>query len=251
MESLLFLLGLLLLALPVIAIVALIRTITLGEHFRRLDARLAAIERGTAAAIRDEPVPAAAPPPAPPPIPPTMEEAPQAAVPPTPEPPARAPIAAPRPAPEAAAPMSLEQRLGTQWTVWVGGLALALGGIFLVRYSIEQGLLGPRVRLALAALLATALIISGEWARRTQRLARVASLPRANIPSILIAAGTTVVNPSPFATLLNKTLLSTRMSAGGTSAVCAIDSLVLPVFTADSSLGKMVSFGAGAASALR
>jgi uncharacterized membrane protein len=199
MESLLFLLGLLLLALPVIAIVALIRTITLGEHFRRLDARLAAIERGTAAAIRDEPVPAAAPPPAPPPIPPTMEEAPQAAVPPTPEPPARAPIAAPRPAPEAAAPMSLEQRLGTQWTVWVGGLALALGGIFLVRYSIEQGLLGPRVRLALAALLATALIISGEWARRTQRLARVASLPRANIPSILIAAGTTVAYADVYA----------------------------------------------------
>jgi uncharacterized membrane protein len=26
--------------------------------------------------------------------------------------------------------MSLEQRLGTQWAVWVGGLALALGGIF-------------------------------------------------------------------------------------------------------------------------
>ena len=142
MESLLFLLGLLLLALPVIAIVALTRTITLGAHFRHLDARLAAIERGTATAIRDEAVPAAALPPAPPPIPPSMEEAPQAAVPPTPEPPARTAIAAPRPAPGAAAPMSLEQRLGTQWTVWVGGLALALGGIFLVRYSIEQGLLG-------------------------------------------------------------------------------------------------------------
>jgi uncharacterized membrane protein len=27
--------------------------------------------------------------------------------------------------------------------VWIGGLALALGGIFLVRYTIEQGLLGP------------------------------------------------------------------------------------------------------------
>ena len=46
MESLLFLLGLLLLAIPLIAIIALTRTITLGEHFRRLDARLAAIERG-------------------------------------------------------------------------------------------------------------------------------------------------------------------------------------------------------------
>jgi uncharacterized membrane protein len=199
MESLFILLGLLLLAIPLIAIVALTRTITLGEHFRRLDARLAAIERGTAAAIRDEAVPAAEPRPAPPPIPPTMEEVPQAAVPPTPEPPARAPIAAPRPAPGAAAPMSLEQRLGTQWTVWVGGLALALGGIFLVRYSIEQGLLGPRVRLALAALLATALIISGEWARRTQRLAHIASLPRANIPSILIAAGTTVAYADVYA----------------------------------------------------
>ena len=44
--------------------------------------------------------------------------------------------------------MSLEERLGTQWAVWVGGIALALGGIFLVRYSIEAGLLGPRVRVA-------------------------------------------------------------------------------------------------------
>ncbi len=88
--------------------------------------------------------------------------------------------------------MSLEERLGAQWSVWVGGLALALGGIFLVRYSIEQGLLGPRVRVALAALLATALIIAGEWARRTEQLAGIAGLPSAHIPSILTAAGTTV-----------------------------------------------------------
>ncbi|HKY87732.1 MAG TPA: DUF2339 domain-containing protein, partial [Pseudorhodoplanes sp.] len=47
-----------------------------------------------------------------------------------------------------------ERRFGTQWVVWVGGIALALGGIFLVRYSIEAGLLGPRVRIALGALLA-------------------------------------------------------------------------------------------------
>ena len=52
--------------------------------------------------------------------------------------------------------MSFEERLGTQWAVWVGGIALALGGIFLVRYSIEQGLLGPGVRVTLGALLAIA-----------------------------------------------------------------------------------------------
>ena len=68
--------------------------------------------------------------------------------------------------------MSFEERLGTQWAVWVGGIALALGGIFLVRYSIEQGLLGPGVRVALGALLAAALIIAGEWARRTRAARR-------------------------------------------------------------------------------
>jgi len=88
--------------------------------------------------------------------------------------------------------MSLEERLGTQWAVWVGGIALALGGIFLVRYSIEAGLLGPRVRIALGALLALALIVAGEWARRSEWLAGIAGLPSAHIPSILTAAGTIV-----------------------------------------------------------
>ena len=58
--------------------------------------------------------------------------------------------------------MSLEERLGTQWAVWVGGLAVVLGGVFLVRYSIEQGLLGPGVRVTLGALLAVALIVAGD-----------------------------------------------------------------------------------------
>ena len=50
----------------------------------------------------------------------------------------------------------LEERFGTRWVVWVGGLALALGGVFMVRYSIEQGWIGPGVRVALGALLAAA-----------------------------------------------------------------------------------------------
>ena len=48
--------------------------------------------------------------------------------------------AAPPPRP---APPTIETALGTRWAVWVGGLALALGGIFLVRYSIEAGIFGP------------------------------------------------------------------------------------------------------------
>ena len=95
--------------------------------------------------------------------------------------------------------MSLEERLGTQWAVWVGGLALALGGIFLVRYSIEQGLVGPGVRVTLGALLAVALIAVGEWARRSERLAGISGLPKAHIPGILTAAGTTVAYADVYA----------------------------------------------------
>src|SRR5262249_61461577 len=78
-------------------------------------------------------------------------------------------VAPPRQPATAAPRISLEERLGTQWAVWVGGLAVVLGGIFLVRYSIEQGLLGPRVRVIIGAPLALALIVAGPWARPSER----------------------------------------------------------------------------------
>jgi uncharacterized membrane protein len=95
--------------------------------------------------------------------------------------------------------MGLEERLGTQWAVWVGAIAVVLGGVFLVRYSIEQGLLGPGVRVTLGALLALALIVAGEWTRRGERLSGIAGLPTAHIPSILTAAGTTVAYADVYA----------------------------------------------------
>jgi uncharacterized membrane protein len=83
--------------------------------------------------------------------------------------------------------------------VWVGGVALALGGIFLVRYTIEQGLIGPRVRVMLGALLALALVAAGEWQRRSEQVLALPSLPSANIPAILTAAGTTVAYATVYA----------------------------------------------------
>ena len=78
--------------------------------------------------------------------------------------------------PSTPAPKShtLEERLGAHWTVWIGGLALALGAVLLVRYSIERGFFGPGVRIALGALLAAALTTAGEFLRRKDgRNARV------------------------------------------------------------------------------
>ena len=44
--------------------------------------------------------------------------------------------------------IGLEEKLGTRWAVWVGGVALALGGAFLVRYAIEETVRGRVVGLA-------------------------------------------------------------------------------------------------------
>lgn len=84
----------------------------------------------------------------------------------------------------------LEEALGARWAVYAGGLALALGSVFLVHYSIEAGLLGPRVRLLLGLALSAALIGLGEWFRRSDRKLGIGAAYNAHIPSILTAAGT-------------------------------------------------------------
>ena len=92
-----------------------------------------------------------------------------------------------------------EERIGTRWVVWVGGLTLALGGFFMVRYSIEAGLLGPGVRTILGGLFALALLAAGEWTRRKESISAIAALPIANIPAILTAAGTAVAFATVYA----------------------------------------------------
>ena len=85
-----------------------------------------------------------------------------------------------------------ERRFGTQWVVWIGGLALALGGIFLVRYSIEAGLFTPGLRIIFGAILALFLVGLGELARRREIISGISQINSAHIPSILTAAGTTI-----------------------------------------------------------
>ena len=140
---------------------------TLAARVDALETRLAQLERARrgeapfAAPVSSPVAPLVAPPSETPPIPPPPAPPVEPAVelPPPPPPPfvPRAP-AAPAPAPERP---SLEERFGTRWVIWVGGLALALGGIFLVRYSIEQGWIGPGVRIALG----------GSWRRLSREAA--------------------------------------------------------------------------------
>jgi uncharacterized membrane protein len=201
----------LVLSFPVIAIAGLVIALGARDRVTRLEQKVASLEKGLPAQAAASPRPAPIPPvttaPQPPqpaeprtaqasqpPRPAPISEPPRAAaasVPPTATPPSPPPLPQP-PAAPATPTMGFEERLGTQWTVWVGGLALALGGFFLVRYSIEQGWFGPGMRVFLGALLALALIAAGEWARRKENFTGISGVPAAHIPSILTAAGTAV-----------------------------------------------------------
>ena len=81
-------------------------------------------------------------------------------------------------------PLDLESMIAGRLPIWIGGAALVLAGFFLVRWSIESGLLGPGVRVVLAALFAAALIAASEAARR---IPTTADDPR--IGQVLAGAG--------------------------------------------------------------
>ena len=190
------LLGLLLLAIPIIAVVALVKAVGAGDRILRLERRIGELEGRLAQAASG--VVASAGPASEPESEGTPETSAQTAPEAEPQPksqresaPVPPPAATPAREPSQAAPAaSFEEQFGTRWVVWIGGLALALGGIFLVRHSIEAGLLGPGLRLTLGGLFAAALIGAGEWARRQENLSGLPGLPTAHIPGILTAAGT-------------------------------------------------------------
>ena len=171
---------LLILAFPVISIVALVMTMKARDSVQQLQRRVAALEAGGAAS------PIAATPAEPAPAPPVTLFEPSPVI----DQPRVQPATVATPDASPPASTTLEEKFGTRWVVWIGGLALALGGIFLVRYSIEQGLLGPGMRIFFGALFAGLLIAAGEWARRNEIAAGVAAIPAQHIPSILTAAGT-------------------------------------------------------------
>lgn len=94
--------------------------------------------------------------------PPTQRgSVPQAGPVPEPEPAAAEPPPSP-PGPK----IDIEALLTMRWGVWLGAAALLLAGVFLVRYAVEEGWLGPAVRCVLAMLLGLALLAGAEWLRR-------------------------------------------------------------------------------------
>ncbi len=88
-----------------------------------------------------------------------------------------------------------EQKIVENWLVWLGGAALALGGAFLVKLSIDYGLLTPAVRVVLGALLGIGLASGAEWLRRREPADATASY----VPQALAAAGAATLFASIYA----------------------------------------------------
>lgn len=93
------------------------------------------------------------------------------AAPPIPSPEAApAPPVEPGPPADSAEPaqrrFDLEDLFGRMLPIWAGGVTLAVAGFFLVRWSIERGLLTPSVRVLLAGLFGVVLLAGAEAAYR-------------------------------------------------------------------------------------
>lgn len=94
--------------------------------------------------------------PSPPPLPERSESVPGSFAP-------TVPPAAPPPA----RPVSLEERLGARLPVWIGSIALALAGAFLVKYSFDRGWFSETVRVVFGVAFGVLLLGAGEWMRRS------------------------------------------------------------------------------------
>jgi len=92
---------------------------------------------------------------------------------------------------------NLEELIGGQWSVWVGGAALLVGAILLIRFSIEAGIFGPAARILMSVALGIVLLLAGEWLKRSDdktlkgKLGEAAKALQGNasVPGLLSAVG--------------------------------------------------------------
>lgn len=179
MESLFALGVLVFLAGPILAIIALLQISSLDSKLRALKKelqRLQPVETPPAPA-KPEPLPEVQPAAAPDPEPTKSSAA--WSIPETAPPLAETVSAAPA--------RDVEKALASRWFVWVGGAAVALGGLLFVKYAHDNGLIPPVLRVVIGLVAAAALVVAGEWASK-----RSDEMAKGYIPAALSAAGLTI-----------------------------------------------------------
>ncbi len=91
--------------------------------------------------------------------------------------------------------------------IWIGGAALFVAGILLIRYSIEVGLVTPAARMIGAAVFGLLLVGGAEYARA----GRFADEPR--IAQVLAGAGLAILYATAYGSHALYGLLDTRAAS--------------------------------------
>jgi uncharacterized membrane protein len=115
-------------------------------------------------------------------------------------------------------PEPMEGDLSSKWMMWIGGVALALGGAFLVKYSIDAGLLHPAFRVSIGAAVGLTLIIFGDWVRRKQAVVSWLKDRPSYVPGAVAAGGLFTL----FASVYSAYALYELIPAGFTFAILAL-----------------------------
>jgi uncharacterized membrane protein len=110
----------------------------------------------------------------------------------------------------------IEQQLGGGVAIWTGGVALVLAGVFLVKWSIDSGLLTETVRVVLGGVFGGVMIAAASWIR-TRRIANGVRIAQA-----LSGAGIAVLYVSLYAATSLYGLLSPTVGFVGLAGVTAM-----------------------------
>ena len=176
MEALFVLAILFLLIAPVLAVVALVKTSSLENKIRQLRAEIVNLTPAPVATVVEKP----------------LEIAEKVFVEPLPLPEEIPPP--PPPAFELPPPRNMEQALASRWLVWLGGAAIAIGGLLFIKYAHDNGLIPPIIRVLIGWIAAAALVGAGEWLR-LKRGEEVKDY----VPAALSAAGLVIAFGSTYA----------------------------------------------------
>lgn len=84
---------------------------------------------------------------------------------------------------------TIEKELSTRWMIWLGGIAFAIGGAFLVKYSMDTGLLSPAIRVTIGTIVGLAMALTGEGLRQHREKINFLKDAPDYVPSAISAAG--------------------------------------------------------------
>ncbi len=114
-----------------------------------------------------------------------------------------------------------EQVVGGNLPIWIGAVAFVFAGVFLVRFSIEQGWFGPTARCIAAALFGLALVAVAQLGPRIGPVARILSDDR-RLEQALAGAGIAILYSTIYMASESYALLGVAAAFVGVAAVTAL-----------------------------